>query len=344
MAIVCFSYCIACTNEIGEHKAAHPSLSPTLCTESSQGEIPADNAFLSAPASSSSDHSSNTTAPQKSLSGPKPISRKDIVAVSILSPRSLSMKLRIRGGGLKVFKPLLKDDRSARYEVAAYLIAKLLGVIGIPPAVMVSLPLSLLQGRLAKDDQAVAMRLAEQALLDDRHWISGAQIDWVPDIDPSGLKKHGGLKALKQWLRPARPKEKYEPMLASSLSNTVVFDYLIGNWDRFSGGNLFINIGADRFVLLDHNSSFSQWGDIRKERMKTRLTNTERFSKSFIDRIRRLERTEIERALAKESTHLDEPLLSKKQILQILKRRDELIAHVESLIKQKGNQNVVVFK
>lgn len=262
----------------------------------------------------------------------------------MLSPRSLSMKLRIRGGGIKVFKPLLKDDRRARYEAAAYLISHLLGATGVPPAVMTSLPLSLLQKRLAKDDEAVATRLAEQALLDDRQWISGAQIDWVTDIDPSGIKKHGGLPTLKKWLHPARPKEEYEPMLASSLSNAVAFDYLIGNWDRFSGGNLFINVMADRFVLLDHNASFSAWGDFRKKQMKTLLTTTERFSKSFIERIRRLEREEIELVLAEDPTHLDEPLLSKKQISSILKRRDELIAHVENLIRQKGRENVIVFK
>ena len=338
IAITCVSVFAACNNQKNTTDTA-----PAPSHVASTGDTTASQKAPSPPPSQT--ETRRTTSSHRSEAViPAPVSRKDIVAVSLLSPRSLSMKLRTKGGGIKVFKPLLEGDRRARFEVAAYLVANVLGLPGVPPAVIASLPLSLLQGRLAKDNRGVAERLAEEALLDDRKWLAGAQIDWVADLDPAGIEKHGGLKTLKRWLHPARPKDEYEPMLASSLSNTVVFDYLIGNWDRFSGGNLFINRAADRLILLDHNGSFAKWAGTREKRMNALLENTQRFSKSFIDRIRRLKPEEIEQALALDPSHPHRPLLDKNQISLIMKRRDELIAHVESLIKQKGTENIIVFE
>jgi hypothetical protein len=296
----------------------------------------------SSPAPASPDAASKDRADIVPL--PSPIRRQDIVAVSILSPRSLSMKIRIKGGDIKVFKPMLKGDRRARYEVAAFLMARYLGVDGVPPAIMIRLPLFLLTDRLAKDDASSAKRLIENALVDDRQWVPGAQIDWVTDIDPDGIKKHGGLKTLKGWLHPARPLDIYEPMLAGPLSQTVAFDYLIGNWDRFSGGNLFINIAAERLVLLDHNGSFAGWGRKRQQRMSERLGNLMRFSKSFLRKLRALTKNDIEAALFADSSHRTTPLLTDEQISLMLTRRDELVKHVEAAIERFGKENTLVFE
>jgi hypothetical protein len=272
-----------------------------------------------------------------------PVKQQDIVAVTLLSPRSLSLKLRLKGGRFRVFKPMLKQNRRARYEVAAFRIAEHLAVKQVPAARIGRIPLEFLTSRLKIDAETSAEKLTESALLTGEGSVLGAEIEWISDLDPKGIEQLGGISAMKKWLQPGRPAGTLEPILSRSFSIMVCFDYLIGNWDRFSGGNLFVNRAADALVLLDHNGSFARWGETSRKRMNRLLKSSERFSKGFIERLRTLEASDIEAALSREPDHSRHPLLTEREKTLILERRDALLAYIDALVFNKGAENIIVF-
>jgi hypothetical protein len=222
--------------------------------------------------------------------------------------------------------------------------AAYLGLEGVPSATMAELPLAYLVARLSRDADGSADALKKKALLSDDLHVRGAEILWISDLDPDGLKQFGGVPALKKLLTPARPIDRLEPVLSDHVSKMVCFDYVIGNWDRFSGGNLFFNRTADRLVLIDHNGTFTPWGEPRKARMARLLKNTERFSASLIAKLTQMTARDIKRTLNEEPSHSKKPILTENEISLVLERRDALIAHVEALIKNRSVSDILVFE
>jgi hypothetical protein len=268
------------------------------------------------------------------------LSLDKIVAVSLLSPRSLSLKLQLKNGLKAVFKPIRKDDTRARYEVAAYRIARLISVGEVPAAVMREIPSAFLEERLNIDNKESAIALKDALPPNAAGTARGAVIEWIEDIDPKGLEYFGGMAEINKLLSPGRPDDGEEP-LAAKASAMVVFDHLIGNWDRFSGGNFFVSKDGLHLILIDHNGSFASWSKKRKERMEKRLDSTERFSASLVDRIRGLTAEVVRDAVKAEP--LSNPLITDEEIKLLLSRRDEILSHVDLLVKKKGTTNTLAF-
>ena len=65
-----------------------------------------------------------------------------IIGVRPISMRSLSLKMKMAGGGIAAFKPMRRGNRTARFEVAYFRLAKLLRVEKVPPSTMCEIPLS----------------------------------------------------------------------------------------------------------------------------------------------------------------------------------------------------------
>jgi hypothetical protein len=270
------------------------------------------------------------------------LSNGEVTFLKPLSARSFSLKLTLGHGAKAVFKPMLRDDFRARYEVAAYRMARHLGVDGLPVAVMRSLGLEFIALRLEKQNPAAAAELRKRANPDGRGRIAGAMIDWIDDIDPNGLSKVGGVKSVMRWISSKGPSLEQEP-LAAQAATMVAFDYVIGNWDRFSGGNLFVAGERRRLVLLDHNGAFFRWADVRRQKMTALLGRLERLSRSFVNKIKLLDEKKIELALSGDPWHRSRGLLGEGEVSLVLQRRDELMRHVESLVRQRGEAAVLVF-
>ena len=270
----------------------------------------------------------------------KQLAEGKIIAVSLLSPRSFSLKLRLEGGNRAAFKPLRKGDRRAPFEIAAYRIASLLKIEQMPVSVIRRIPATFITARLEKDDPETAKAFQEAVIIDERGFVEGAIIEWMETIDPEGLEKLGGIPTINRMLRPGRPAEGDEP-LAVAASNMVVLDHIIGNWDRFSGGNFFVSKDAKHLVLIDHNGSFTPWPEKRAARMEKRLSMTERFSAAMLERIRKLDRDTVQSTVARDTDKA--PLLTDEQINLLLQRRDEVLRHADALIQKNGLEKTVVF-
>jgi hypothetical protein len=259
-----------------------------------------------------------------------------------ISLRSMSLKLRLKSGGFAVFKPLRKGDGTARHEVAFYRLARALGVGRVPPSTMRSMPLERLERLLADEHAATAEQLAEIARLDERRWVTGAMIDWVDGLQPMPLGVPSGRPRLTRMLALDGPAPDRKP-LVPALSALVSFDYAMGNWDRFTGGNLFLDEGGTELVLIDNNAAFDRWSEGQEARMQRLLDSCERFSRRLVGRLRSLDAAEIERALARDPSHREHPLLTSGEIDRILERRDRLIAHVDALSERHGERRVLAF-
>ncbi len=259
-----------------------------------------------------------------------------------VSKRSLSLKVWLDNGVKAVFKPMLKHNRRAVHEVAVFKLARHLNVRIVPPSTMRSIPLHRLVRLIKKRSPEVAAKLERTALTDNRGAVSGALIHWIDNLDSTQLKAMGGSAALTEPLASTGPPEGGAP-LAEKASIMIVFDYVTGNWDRFSGGNLFLSPDGSELVLIDNNSTFALWSKRQQNRMVGLLSQTMRFSTSLIEDLGTLQTGEVKYLLSKNPYGESLELLSTEEIDLLFHRRDTVISHVEQLIERHGRQNVLVF-
>ncbi len=302
--------------------------------EGSDQSLPHESATVESPLIKSADNTEAHLAKLRSAS---------VVGARPISSRTLSLKVWLEGGIKAVFKPLRARDKRAPREVAVYRMSRLLGVGIVPASSMRQFPLHLLVSLTKKQHPEEAATLADTASTDNRGAVQGAIIEWIEDLDSNRLEEIGGRRAIRSWLAPARKTIDKEPPLAANAAAMIAFDYVMGNWDRFSGGNVFASASGNDLVLLDHNASFAPWSDRQKERMEKLLARTERFPASLITRLRNLAPSVIETALAAEPWHEKNKLLNDSDIKLLLGRRDRLIEHVDKLIALHGEGAVLPF-
>ena len=109
--------------------------------------------------------------------------------------------------------------------------------------------------------------------------------------------------------------------------NMRVFDSLIGNVDRNSG-NILMD-GDWNVWLIDHSRSFTRDDDIK-----------------YLDRIQSCSRRLFERIktlTVEEMSPVMSPPLTASEIDWLLRRRDKVVAHIEALIEEKGDEDLVLF-
>ncbi len=265
-----------------------------------------------------------------------------IVFARLISGRTLSLKLRLEKGVKAVFKPVRRGDWRAGREVAVFRLARLLGVEKVPPSTMREIPLHLLVRFIKNRNPEESAALEQTAYKDNKGLTQGAVIQWIDGLSPDHFKTLGGIGAIKKYLAPARIIEDCPPV-AANVSAMIVFDYITGNWDRFSGGNIFVAANQSDLVLLDHNGTFAPWSDRQKKRMQKHLSETERFPAGLIHKLRELEAEDIERALSEEPWHSRRRLVSMDEVNLLLSRKDALLKHVDRLIRLHGEKAVLAF-
>jgi hypothetical protein len=227
-----------------------------------------------------------------------------------------------------------------KHEIAAYRIARLLGLDNVPPATHRRVGWNEIRRRFHEDklDQRPGVRRA--ILWDEDETAPAAAIYWVKGMRSVGYEKRSAWAG---WLRDGDIPEG-KRALARDLSTMSVFDLLIGNWDRFSGGNLPSDASRKRAILRDNDRAFSTpLLPKRYDALVTNLRRTERFSRSVVDRLSRLDEVALRRELAEDPSHATAPLLSDAQIADLFDRRATILSHVAALIEERGEAEVLVF-
>ncbi len=260
----------------------------------------------------------------------KPVGHTSVVLrMRTVARVTAAVKLRSRG-----------LERGYQYEIAAYRIGRLLHLDNVPPAIFRRVSWREIKRRFYEDLLDRRWTVRREVIWDPDDFAPAAAIYWIKGLRSIGLEETDGWR---DWLQGGPiPDDKEE--LARDLSTMAVFDFLIGNWDRFSGGNLPTNRSRERAFLRDNDRAFSEpllRG--RYERILRGLLLTERFSKSMVDRLAALDEDAIRQELARDPSHEAAPLLSEPQIAAVLDRRATILTHVAALIEQRGADRVLVF-
>ncbi|AKF09742.1 hypothetical protein [Sandaracinus amylolyticus] len=223
-------------------------------------------------------------------------------------------------------------------EVAAYRVALELGIDDVPPAVLRSIDRVAL--RRALDPEVDFDELTRELVLTG-NVARGAFVYWVPGMLRSDLDTPEGIARWRAWLAQGGAIPEGDLALARDLSNVLVFDYLIANRDRWSGGNV-RPLPNGRLVIRDHNLAFPfALGEGVQARMLDTLRRTTRFSRATIEHLIALDEEALRAALA-----ADEPsvLLEDRQIAGVLERRETLLSYVGALIEAHGEEAVLYFE
>lgn len=252
---------------------------------------------------------------------------------------SLVYRLQLEDGERIAFRPAQRYRPVGHLaELAAYRIGAALTLDNIPPVALRREPLHrldrLMDSRFEERHRKERSRLRPLPSGD----VLGAAIDWVPDLTPSRLDRP---EVRERWLAALRigapPNSEFSPPLLRDLSNLVVYDFVIGNWDRMSGGNLQTNAEGTRVYLRDHNLAFDTPTPRRHELlMLDRLYTLERFDRGVIERLARLNREALARVLEPDSVAPETPILSAEQIDGVMDRRARIFMHLALLYAVHG--------
>ncbi|MBN2528126.1 MAG: hypothetical protein JXR76_17170 [Deltaproteobacteria bacterium] len=240
-----------------------------------------------------------------------------------VSSRSKSLRLIFSDGSSAIFKPLLKGDSSARLEVAFYRVAALLGVRHVPVSVMRPLYPDRFEGVLKLQGEEAAKAFLDAVATDDRGRVWGAMIEWMNGLSPLGAEDGQGRLDVNKIFTNKEFRDVWGP-----LSDAILLDYLLGNWDRFSGGNLFQISGTSELALIDHNEAFYRLNERQQQKLDEALLAICCPTPELIVRIRALTREDLISAV--KTTGWPGELLRPVEIGNILLRKDSLLDVIDS--------------
>jgi hypothetical protein len=277
---------------------------------------------------------------QRALRKEKPVSAKPVGTSSVV------FKLDLEGPIDAAFRPENRlNPRGHLAEIGAYRLGRALGLDHVAPAVPRSLPYTDLQ-RLVQQSRPEAWTPLAAELSQRSGQVHGVAIYWIPELRELGFDTRDGIARFTRWLAqdgiPAsRDKSK---LLAAQLSTMLGFDYLIANFDRFSGANIQGDMQGQQLYLRDHNMAFFEpLRSAHHERVLTHLKRTQRFSRAFVNALKELDAQRLTGALADPADSADFQVLSAGQQRSVLDRRATLLSYIAALIDTYGERNVLTF-
>lgn len=239
---------------------------------------------------------------------------------------SVNFHLRLSGEIDAAFKPRTQSHGDAyRAEIAAYRLNRILGLTRVPPAITRVIPRTSLN--LRPDTRVV--------IENDNISVRGAAIYWVSVLRDSRIDQDQEVERWSRWLRQRDPLPADQSVRAEEISSLLVFDFLTGNYDRWSGQNVPMD-AAGHLIYRDNNSGFT---DPFEEGMRQHglrwLRHTQRFARGVIDRARAMTVASVRAEMALDGVAAHPPL-NDRQITALLARRDALIAYVDGLVQRYG--------
>jgi hypothetical protein len=255
---------------------------------------------------------------------------------------SLSFRVDFVDGSRAAFKPAQTNLQTIpRREVAAYRINRLLGLGAVPPATPRMVSRADMFSHLHPETVAMLPRIRSETIFDPRGNTAGVMMYWVPVIKDSGLDTPEGIAQSTRWLTQGQtiPDEKHA--LAAQLADLLVFDFLISNPDRYSGGNMLTNEDGSRLLFMDNTLSFfiEPQGS---EKTRAALARCQRFSRRLYQALDRITEETLTAILAQASEG-DYEILTKAETRAVVARRDYAQKYIDSLMASYGANEVLYF-
>lgn len=258
---------------------------------------------------------------------------------------SVTFQMQLAGTIDAAFKPESRiHPRGWAHEVAAYRLASLLGMDQVPPARVRIIERGQMRRHVAPDWEgdvdALFAPLAFSANVPGSTTVRGAAIYWVPNLERGTLDQPEGLARWTAWLSPGAPLSPEQRILARDLASMCLFDALVGNGDRLSGGNLrTATNGTQRVIIRDFNLAFpARWSDGQRQRIVEELSRARRFPRALVDALRSLDEASLARATQDEFAG---ELLDGSQREAVLDRREMVLSYVAALIEEHGEAAIL---
>lgn len=259
---------------------------------------------------------------------------------------SISLRIELDNGARAAFKPEQTNFQTIpRREVAAYRINRLLGMSSVAPALGRSFELEEIIAAVRPDSREFIPRLRAE-MTGTGTTITGELSWWIPvirraRIDGYHIDETDGIVTWKRYLRVGNDIPPQAWRLVAQISDMLIFDCLINNSDRWSGRNAQTSADGQVLYFMDNTLSF---GPDRTGHPKVRvyLQRSQKFSRSLVQRLRRLSAAEVQAALDGDVGAF-EFLLEDDEIEALLARRNHVLSYIDDLIAQHGEQAVLVF-
>ncbi|HVV87652.1 MAG TPA: hypothetical protein VHE35_31640 [Kofleriaceae bacterium] len=260
---------------------------------------------------------------------------------------SLSMRLEFADGSKAAFKPDQTHRHSnPRKEIAAYRIDRLLAIGRVSPAIGRAFPLREIEAKLAGSARDDEHRLSEEAIPHGGE-LRGEMSWWIPVLGVGHVEgkykidSAAGVDRWKKWLHQDNDIPPDEVEMCAQLSNITLFDFLIDNLDRWSGGNANTTEDGKTIYYMDNTMAFSLDAEGGKK-SQAALARVEKFSRSLVSRIRALDEASLRKVLSVDTGPYEE-ILTGPEIAAVLQRRDTLLKYIDELIARHGEAKVLAF-
>jgi len=258
-----------------------------------------------------------------------------VVKAKSLGHTSFVLKLTFESGYAAGWKPrsrLPLGDHRYRGEIAASRLGAALGLSNVPHVDPVSLPAASLRAVLPDFDA--------KALPDEDGRVRGAMWTWNPNYEIVPLETPAARAGWEPWLTDARtPVPPDQRDLASALSTLLAFDFVTGNWDRWSGGNVARDSATHMLLYVDNDGAF--YDPPPADSLATQLAllrRVVRFSRAFVTALRALDEAKLHTIFGEEPPGA--PLLTDRVIAGVDARRKTLLDVVDRRLKQAGDGGV----
>jgi hypothetical protein len=253
---------------------------------------------------------------------------------------SLSFRVDFADGSRAAWKPAQTNTQTIpRKEVAAYRINKLLGLNSVPPAAQRAISRDDLFGLLHPDSAAALPRIRAETIIGPNGMVAGAGSYWIPVIKDSEFDTPAGHAQMSVWLTQGEPIPYAQRSFAAQVAVLVVFDFLIANPDRRSGGNMKMSVDGSHLFFMDNTMSFFLDAD-GTEKNRQVLLKSQRFSRELHQSLVRVDIPAL-RSLLRESDGTE--ILTDAEIRAVVERRQFVERYVADLVKQFGDKNVLYF-
>lgn len=255
---------------------------------------------------------------------------------------SVVFKLLLSSGKKAAWKPNAKKVKG-RYkgEVAAFRLAEALGIANVPPACIRVFDARAAAAVLAQSDEASTL-FADEVIVEQGK-VYGALIPWIDGLSFWPIEKEPLRTEARAWLGAGKPIPAGKSDLARQASMLVAFDFITGNWDRYSGENVGLDATGTHVLFIDNDAAFME-GPPKAQlaRNKALLDGTDRFSRAFVAGARKLDAERLAAVFGEEAP--GRPLLSAAVTASVARRIEELVAIVDAKIAARGEDETLYFR
>lgn len=256
-----------------------------------------------------------------------------------LGHTSVVFKIELSNGKKSVFKPSSRrGPRRYKGEIAAYRLGLALGLSNVPRAFFRTFDAKELGAVLGEP----AAELHAREVIVENGRVKGAILPWIDGLDFLPLEKDPWWSRWRAWLKRGEGVPEDQKELAADASAMVCFDWITGNWDRWSGGNVGFDKEKNRLLFVDNDGAFFDAPPKDGlERTKRLLDAIDRFPRAFVGRLRALAGGKLAAAIGDEREGA--PLLSAKAIAGAEQRLAELVKTIDAKIASAGEAETLFF-